>query len=100
MINNEIKELIKENDLFKVKKLTELIDVTDHDLCEMISIAANNCSFTVLQYLLENNAIDPEIMDGENIKLEKPIDITSYDHARFLITKQLLEKYNIKYLLL
>lgn len=99
MINNEIKELIKENDLFKVKKLTELFDTTNQDICDMIAIAANNCSFTVLQYLLENNEIDPEIMDQENIKLNKPIDITSYDHARFLITKQLLEKYNIKYLL-
>lgn len=98
----DVKQKIISSDINKFKEIDESTNFTNSQLCELVVFAANSYSFAVLEYLLNQYAdiLDPELLRGETIKLAKPIDITSYNHARYLITKQLLEKYNIKYLLL
>ena len=71
----------------------------EHYIIDLIGLAAILNTFSILEYLIE---LYPNIdysskFTGEEILLREPEDITSYEHARFLITKQLLEKYNIKY---
>lgn len=88
-----------------IDEIKQCIDDTvldEHYVVDLVGLAAILNTFSVLEYLLESypNIDYSSKFTGDEIPLREPEDITSYEHARFLITKQLLEKYNIKYSLI
>ncbi len=93
------------NSSITIDEIKQCIDdavLDEHYILDLVGLAAILNEFSVLEYLVE---LYPNIdysskFTGEEIPLREPEDITSYEHARFLITKQLLEKYNIKYSLI
>lgn len=86
----------------EIKQCIDNVVLDEHYVLDLVALAAILNTFSVLEYLLESypNIDYSSKFTGDEISLREPEDITSYEHARFLITKQLLEKYNIKYSLI
>lgn len=83
----------------EIKQCIDNVVLDEQYVLDLICLSAILNTFSILEYIVE---LYPNIdysskFTGEEILLREPEDITSYEHARFLITKQLLEKYNIKY---
>ena len=90
-----IKQKIEQEGIHGIQSIENEVELSDSDLRELLKFAAEKSSFAVVEYLLTAYNANFQITDG--IYLQEPINRFSYEHARYLITKQLLQKYNIKY---
>jgi hypothetical protein len=101
MIKMSLIDAIKDNNLEQFK--AHLNEVQDKDRIEwikqLIKDVMNNDSFAILEYLIENYYLEyielRDYMRSTKFYIVKPTDVTSYEYSKYIVTKALLNKYDI-----
>ena len=96
-----LKKIIKENDIENFKRYEKSIVNKSHLFEELISDVMKYDAYGILEYMIKNYYSSDiklkQYMERCTYYITKPIDDTSFDNAKYLATKSILDEAGIKY---